>query len=116
MAFAVGFAIAVLAACGSDPAPGTGTPTGNVATDVVVVMEASSFKPASISLSAGKPTTIEIRNDDSVPHDFAIEALELKTGTIAPGKRVTRTVVASRTVHEFTCTFHPEMKGRIEVL
>ncbi len=118
---AKGLSLAVLAAfaligCGSSSPSMNETSVSGASTDVVVVMEGSSFKPKSITLHEGKETTVEVVNNDSVPHDFAIESLDLNTGTISPGKRVVRKVVPTKSTREFACTFHPGMKGRIEVV
>lgn len=110
------FAFAALIACDSASAPVDETAKADVPADAVVVMEASSFTTKSLTLFEGKKTTIEIVNNDSIPHDFAIESLGVNSGTIGPGKRVQRTVVATKGAREFACTFHPEMKGRIEVV
>jgi plastocyanin len=114
-AVGVAFAAAAFIGCGSDPAPVDDLKNG-VSPDVLVVMEASAFTTPSLTLEEGKETAIEIVNKDSVPHDFVIGSLGVKTGTIAPGKRVTSTVVATKGTYQFVCTFHPQMKGRIEVV
>jgi hypothetical protein len=51
---------------------------------------------AEITLTAGEETTIEIVNNDSMPHDFAIESLDLNAGTVEPGETVVTTVVATK--------------------
>jgi plastocyanin len=83
---------------------------------VVVVMEDASFKTEEITLPEGKGTTIEIVNNDSMPHDFAIEFLDLNAGTVEPRETVFTTVVAAKGTSEFVCTLHPGMKGRIRVV
>jgi uncharacterized membrane protein/plastocyanin len=105
-----------LVGCSSTSASVNDASTTDVSADVVVVMEDASFQTESITLSEGDESTIEIVNKDSVPHDFAIESLDLNAGTIEPGESAVTTVVAIKTTHEFACTFHPGMKGHIEVV
>ncbi|MDQ3978354.1 MAG: cupredoxin domain-containing protein [Actinomycetota bacterium] len=112
----VGVALATLIGCGSASVPVDEMSTDGVSEHAVVVMEASAFSTSSLTLYAGKETAIEIVNNDSVPHDFVIRSLGVTTGTIAPGRRVLRTVAATKGTHQFVCTFHPGMKGRMEVV
>jgi uncharacterized membrane protein/plastocyanin len=83
---------------------------------IVVVMEDASFKTEEITLTEGRKTTIEVVNNDSMPHDFAIDSLDLNSGTVEPGQTVVMPVVATRDASEFVCTFHSGMKGRINMV
>jgi plastocyanin len=56
-----------------------------------------------------------VTNDDSVAHDFAIESLDLNTGTVSGGEVANATFTVPDRGVEFVCTFHPDMTGRIKV-
>lgn len=79
---------------------------------VQVVIEDGRFKPDVVEVPAGEETTIEIRNEDSTVHDFAVESLDVNTGIIESGGVATATLTVDDSV-EFVCTLHPGMKGRI---
>jgi plastocyanin len=110
-----GIALLGLSACNSSE------PTGNVAEgaapadSIKIVMGDESFDPGTLNLQAGKEVTVEVTNDDDTPHDFAIESLELNTGTIEAGEVANATFTVPDEGLEFVCTFHPDMTGRIEV-
>ena len=71
--------------------------------------------PETLSLTAGDEVTVEVANDDSAAHDFAIESLDLNTGTVESGEVANATFMVPGEGVEFVCTFHPDMTGRIEV-
>ena len=109
-------ALGALAACSnsSDPigkvasGPATGDPVKIEAAD------GNRFTPATLELPAGEEVTIEISNADDRPHDFAIEAANLNTGTIEAGAVATATFTVPEGTTEFVCTFHRGMTGTIE--
>jgi plastocyanin len=95
-------------------------PVGNVAagpaTGAAVKIQAvdgEAYTPATLRLPAGKQTTVEITNASDSPHDFAIEAAGLNTGTIEPGKTATATLTITEATR-FKCTYHNNMGGTIE--
>ena len=111
-----GVALLGLTACNSSE------PTGDVAQgaassadSIKVVAAASSFDPGTLNLDAGEEVTVEVTNDDDMAHDFAIESLELNTGTIEAGDVANATFTVPDEGVEFVCTFHPDMTGRIKV-
>jgi plastocyanin len=110
---AAGLAALLLTACQ------TSRPSGDVSTGpsggaaATVVADNTSFRPAAIELARGRKVTIEIRNDDDVPHDFAIGDLGLNTGTIEPGATATATFVTPAGDTLFVCTYHGGMEGKI---
>lgn len=111
-----GVAVLGLVACNSSE------PTGDVARGassdgdaIQVAMDDGSFDPEILSLTAGDEVTVEVANDDSAAHDFAIESLDLNTGTVESGEVANATFTVPDEGVEFVCTFHPEMTGRIEV-
>ena len=67
-----------------------------------------------VAKGSGQEVTVEIINEDDVPHDFAIEELDLNTGTIEPGDVASATFTIPDRAIEYACTFHSEMTGRIE--
>lgn len=110
-----GLAATLLAACNESE------PVGNVAAGpaagaaTVVVADDMKFNPASLTAEAGEEITVQVTNEDDMAHDFAIESLDLNTGTIEPGAVATATFALGENGAEFVCTFHPDMKGRIEI-
>ncbi len=105
-----------LAACTS------AEPAGDVAQgpadgDNVVRIEMidSKFVPANLELEAGEEVTVEVTNNDSIVHDFAIESLDLNTGPIEEGEVATATFMAPEGGAEFVCTYHSDMTGRVEI-
>ena len=81
---------------------------------VEITMEDGSFDPDAIELPAGEEVTIQLTNEDSSVHDFAIETLDINTGTLEAGKSAYATFVMPEESVEFVCTFHSGMEGRIE--
>jgi plastocyanin len=87
-------------------------PAGEGAVEIVTVD--SAFTPETLELNAGQKVTVEITNEDVVPHDFEIEVLDLSTGTIEAGEIATATFTVPEGTTEFACTYHSGMTGRIE--
>jgi plastocyanin len=111
-----GVAVLGLVACNSSE------PTGDVARGassdgdaIHVAMDDGSFDPETLRLAAGDEVTVEVTNDDSTAHDFAIESLDLNTGTVESGEVANATFTVPDEGVEFVCTFHPDMTGRIEI-
>lgn len=110
-----GIAALALAACGGSSDPAGNVSSGPAGADaIVVVADDTAFKPDHLEAAAGEEITIEVRNEDDIAHDFAIEELDLNTGTIEPGDVASATIEAGDGEMEFVCTFHPEMKGTIQ--
>jgi plastocyanin len=118
------YSTSILAAAGAlvigGAACASSEPVGNVAAGpardkaLEVVADNTSFSPGALDLPRGKKVTVEIHNEDDTAHDFAIESLDLNTGTIEPGKVATATFVVPRGPTEFICTYHSGMTGTIE--
>ena len=81
---------------------------------VEIMIDDGSFDPDTIELPAGKEVTVQLTNKDGSVHDFAIETLDINTGTIEPRKSAYATFVMPEEAIEFVCTFHSGMEGRIE--
>ena len=87
---------------------------GSVGSDAVeVVQDDDAFEPGALHLEAGTEVDVEVRNEGSNDHNFTIDALDLSTGTIEPGRVMTATFVVPNGTTEYRCTFHPGMRGEI---
>jgi len=53
---------------------------------VEVVVQDDAFVPDDLSLKAGTGVDVEVRNEGSGGHNFTIDALDLSTGTVEPGR------------------------------
>ena len=80
---------------------------------VRVTIDDSVFAPDVLEAAPGEEMTVEVKNDDSIPHDFAIESMDLNTGTIEPGQTAYATFTVPNEPLEFVCTYHDGMDGRI---
>ena len=78
-----------------------------------VVMHDDEFAPEELRLGSGTEVQVEVRNEGSQGHNFTIDALNLSTGTVEPGKVVTATFTVPNGTTEYHCTFHPGMTGEI---
>lgn len=76
-----------------------------------VKIEGMQFSPATLKVHRGDSVTW--RNNDLVPHT-ATAAGHFDSGDIAPGKTFTRKMDQPG-AYDYVCTYHPGMKGRIEV-
>ena len=109
-------ALGALAAC-SNSSDAVGNVAAGPATGAAAKIEAvdgDRFTPKILKLPAGTAVTIEITNTDGRPHDFAIEAADLNTGTIEAGAVATATFTVPEGTTKFKCTFHHGMTGTIE--
>ena len=87
---------------------------GSAGSDAVeVVQDDDDFEPEALHLEAGTEVDVEVRNEGSNDHNFTIDALDLSTGTIEPGRVMTATFVVPNGTTEYRCTFHPGMRGEI---
>ena len=111
-----GVALLGLTACSSsEPAGNVASGAAAAADSIKIVATDQSFDPTTLNLEAGEEVTVEVTNDDDMAHDFAIESLELNTGTIEAGEVANATFTVPDGGVEYVCTFHPDMTGRIEV-
>ena len=98
-----------------DPAITAGA-TANVATTAVakgsasVQMQDFAFSPASVTINVGDSVTWS--NVGAEDHDAASSAFS--TGTVSPGSSATETFSTAGTF-SYVCSFHPQMKGTIQV-
>jgi plastocyanin len=109
------FATAALAACAPSSEPSgdvAAGPAGGEAEQIVI--DDGMFEPDTLELTPGEEVTIEIVNNDGGPHDFAIDTLDLNTGTIESGETASARFTVPKGTTEFRCTYHDGMDGRIE--
>jgi len=76
-----------------------------------VKVEGMQFSPALLAVQRGQ--TVTWRNNDLVPHT-ATAAGQFDSGNIAPGKSWSRRMDKPG-VYDYICSYHPGMKGRLEV-
>jgi plastocyanin len=105
----------LLAAC-----EGSSDPKGNVSSGpadqnaVEIDIQDAQFSPSTLELPAGDTITVEVSNHDGTTHDFAIESMNLNTGTIESDGVATATFTVPDEPTEFVCTYHDGMAGTIE--
>jgi plastocyanin len=76
-----------------------------------VKIEGMQFSP--VKLEAHRGDTVTWRNNDVVPHTVTA-AGKFDSGAIAPGKTFSKKLDQPG-AYDYVCTYHPGMKGRIEV-
>ena len=83
---------------------------------VTVVIDEFKFEPAAVTVHAGD--AVEWKNDDIVPHTATADGEAQKpafdSGTIDTGA-AWRYVARKKGTYNYTCTFHPNMKGKLIV-
>ena len=81
---------------------------------VTVVIRAFKFEPATVTVNVGD--IVEWKNDDIVPHTATADGEAQKpvfdSGTIQTGA-TWRYVARNKGTYNYTCTFHPNMKGEL---
>lgn len=104
----------LLAACTGGPEQ-TGDVKSGPAPGEAVKIEAGDnfFKPDAASLKPGEKATLEITNSGKRPHDWTVDALELSTGVMSPGRVFHATFTVPDGEVEFVCTLHAGMDGVI---
>jgi plastocyanin len=76
-----------------------------------VKLEGMQFSPAQLTVQRGE--TVTWRNNDLVPHTVTA-AGKFDSGNIGPGQSYSRKMDRAGG-YDYICTYHPGMKGRIEV-
>lgn len=74
-----------------------------------VTIQGMKFSPASISVKAGD--TITFTNKDSAPHNATADDGSFATPRLGKGESAKVTVPAG--AHDYICTIHPMMKGKV---
>ena len=111
--------LALIAAAGFPSHASAGRPANPASAPgkvVTVVIREFRFEPATVSVHAGD--TVEWKNDDFVPHTATAEGeahkLAFDSSTIRTGA-AWRCVVREKGTYNYTCTRHPNMKGKLIV-
>jgi plastocyanin len=105
----------VAASCSSDDGGDSGgsTETGSSG-GLTVTMKDIAFDPTSLTVTAGRDTTIELVNEDGVEHSFTLDD-DSVSQDVEGGESSSVTINVSETVG-WHCAYHPDtMKGTIEV-
>ncbi|MDP6545688.1 MAG: cupredoxin domain-containing protein [Phycisphaerae bacterium] len=84
--------------------------------------ERGNFSPQKLTVTAGKPIRLRVRNVDTVMHGFAIPALGVDAGEIPAGHvALLEFTPAEPGSYDYYCTvwcseFHLQMRGVVEVV
>ena len=101
-----------LAACGGYGSEDSGK-TAAAASGTAVSVQDNSFTPATIKVAVGD--TVTFTNNGAIAHTVtATSGAKFDSGSLAPGKTFKFTAEKAGTV-SYVCTFHPGMRGTIEV-
>jgi len=97
----------------ADEAANSGSALSKV---VMVVIHDFEFEPATVTVHVGD--TVEWKNDDIVPHtataDGKTQNPAFDSGSIRK-RAVWRYVAQRKGTYNYTCRFHPNMKGKLIV-
>jgi plastocyanin len=111
--------LALIAAPGFPSPASAGRPASSESVPlkvVTVVIREFEFEPVTVTVHAGD--TIEWKNDDIVPHTATADGEAQKpafdSGTIHKGA-AWRYVPRKKGTYNYSCTFHPNMKGKLIV-
>ena len=93
---------------------------GAAAQKVTVVAKEFTYTPSKVTVKAGQPVQLVLDNKGVIEHDFVVDKLKVKMGTIQPGKTGTVTFTPNaKGTFEFYCSVpgHKEagMKGTLVV-
>jgi len=109
--------LALMPAAGFPPHASAGLPANSQSAStktVTVVIRGFKFDPGTVTVNQGD--TVEWKNEDIVPHtateDVAKPAFD--SGTIQVGA-MWRYVARNKGTHNYTCTLHPNMEGKLIV-
>jgi plastocyanin len=112
-------ALELIAVAGFPSLASAGQPvnSGSVPPKVVtVVIRNFKFEPATVTVHVGD--TVEWKNDGIVPHtttaDGGAQKPAFDSGTIRKGA-AWRYAARKKGTYNYTCTFHPNMKGKLIV-
>src|SRR6516162_3979779 len=111
--------LALIAAAGFPSPASAGRPANSASAPpkvVTVVIDEFKFEPAAVTVHAGD--TVEWKNDDFVPHTATADSEAQKpafdSGTIDTGA-AWRYVARKKGTYNYSCTFHPNMTGKLIV-
>ena len=109
--------LALMSAAGFPPRASAGRPVNsqNASTKTVtVVIRGFKFDPETVTVNQGD--TVEWKNEDIVPHTATEDVVKpaFDSGTIQVGA-MWRYVARNKGTYNYTCTFHPNMEGKLIV-
>ena len=110
-------ALALLAAMGFPSHASAGRPSSSASAQpktVTVVIRGFKFEPATVTVNPGD--TVEWKNNDIVPHTATedVSKPSFNSGTIEVGA-AWRYIARNKGTYDYTCTFHPNMEGKLIV-
>jgi uncharacterized cupredoxin-like copper-binding protein len=70
----IAFSLILLTACASQPS--------GPATDITVEMADFAYDPSAITVPAGEPVTLTLKNIGNIEHDFVVEKIDVTTQVI----------------------------------
>ena len=74
------------------------------------------FQLQNRNLSTNQPTKLIILNKDFVKHDFISEELGINTAYLSAEQDFVTGIASNKTGnYTYYCSFHPEMRGTIEI-
>jgi plastocyanin len=111
-----GSASATTAAPATTSAPGTTAAGGGGDDELRLTASGTAWNPTSFDLTSGTSYSLEVTNQDGIPHNFTFEAVQADQN-IEQGEDATITFTAPAAgSYEFLCAIHPSvMKGTITV-
>ena len=71
------------------------------------------FEPDAITIRAGSPATIVLENQDTIPHTFVIDELNVHEA-IEPGELTTVLITADAGTYTFYCELPGHREGGME--
>ena len=109
--FSLFIIVVILAGCSQQPTP-SASPS---ASSGVIEIEISNFNYAPSSINVKVGDTIRWTNKDIAPHTVTSESgSELSSQTLNIGQSYSHTFSNTGT-YPYYCTFHPNMKGQVNV-
>lgn len=86
---------------------------------ILLVAQNNAFNQTNPTLhvSANKPTKLVILNKDFVKHDFISDELGVNTAYLSTEQDFVTGIASNKTGnYTYYCSFHPEMRGIIEIV
>ncbi|GAB5601820.1 hypothetical protein FJNA_03440 [Thermus sp. FJN-A] len=108
-----GLWLGVLLLAGCYPPSGGGGGGGLQACPEVIQIQGFAYHPSQCFVARG--ASVRFQNQDSVPHTATAENGSFNTGTLNPGQTSDPIALNQLGTHPYFCTFHPGMRGSIEV-
>jgi nitrite reductase (NO-forming) len=98
------FAVGSMRTDAQEATPPQGTPAGTPVTELTVEMIDIAFDPDEFTIPANTDVTVHLPNRGVIPHDFNIDALDIRSGLVQPGEETTVTINAPSGDYEYYCS------------